>query len=92
MGPCMLMHLLSAWFHFKVFPLDCPWRHLYLYLTKKIKNDRKCLFWVYLCKSACSKDVSAALHYSTEFMRQEWLDTQCCVTFFPGKPLTKLHP
>lgn len=88
----MLMHLLSAWVHFKVFPLDCPWRHLYLYLTKKIKNDRKCLFWVYLCKSACSKDVSAALHYSTEFMRQEWLDTQCCVTFFPGKPLTKLHP
>lgn len=72
----MLMHLLTAWVHFKVLPFDCPWRHLCLHLTKKIKNDRKCLFWVYLCKSACSKDVIAALHYSTEFMRQEWLDTE----------------
>lgn len=62
----MLMRLLTAWVHFKVFSFDCPWRHLCLYLTKEIKNDRKYLFWVYLCKSACSNDDIAALRYSTE--------------------------
>lgn len=75
MGSCMLMHSLTAWVHFKLFPFDCPWRHLCLYLTNEIKNDRKCLFWVYLCKSARSQDVIAALSYSPEFMRQGWWDT-----------------